>query len=150
MGLLRPESFAMNEHSPPELVTSFLTTLTHYVVMLTGSFGLQQGHEGLRLFVESTWRGERPRSGRAGDLDFLVHGRVGCRLQAPEGGEVDVEVLADGRLGFDVWRVQQFAVSLGQPPPEKAQIEKVCEELIGSRVLDRLRDHWYALPPRER
>lgn len=127
-----------------EMVSGFLATLAHYAQTLAGPWGIHPGKRVLREFVETAWTGGRARTGRVGDLDYLVHGRMGLRLQAPEGGSVDVDVLSDGRATFDAWRVQQFAVSLGQPEPEAAEIETVCEELVSSGALRRERPHWYA------
>jgi hypothetical protein len=134
----------MIQYTPQEAVNSFLATLSHYVQVLTASLGLQTERRVLRQFVESTWSGERARAGRVGEIEFTVHGRVGCRLQAPEGGQVDIEVLPDGRVAFDAWRVQQFALSLGQPAPDRGQVDAVCEELAIGTALERVREHWYA------
>ncbi|MFJ5987289.1 DUF6896 domain-containing protein [Lentzea sp. NPDC092896] len=62
---------------------------------------------------------------RAGELErnaelesgfaYAVHGR-GLRMTGPDGEVVELDLLLDGTEAFDVWRLQEFARSIGMNP----------------------------------
>jgi len=135
----------MTPRNADEWVDSFLATLQHYVAELSELPDLSVDRGALRAFVETTWRGQRTRAGRAGDLSYEVHGRIGCRLQAPEGGEVDVDTLPDGRAAFDAWRITQFAASLGCGDLRTGEVETACDMLVANGTLSHIPPGIYAI-----
>jgi hypothetical protein len=96
-----------------------------------------------------THTGELPRRDQLADLEYDVHGRIGCGITFRSGECVDVDLLPDGTPSFDTWRVVQYALSIGLPRPEVAIIEAEAEQLLKRGWLYPLRTEWYsvAMPP---
>jgi len=57
---------------------------------------------------------------------------------------VDGDVLPSGELSFDIWRIRQFADSLGIPASSSEVVAKECDELASKHELRALRQNWYA------
>jgi hypothetical protein len=140
----------MNTTSSRDTIHHFIAALRRYVFDLTAAMGLPASWTGMHQFLGKSWKGDVPRSGAVGGIEYTVHGRIGCRMQAPEGGLVDVEVLSNGALAFDAWRIWQFAASLDGMPPDVADVELACDELVVEGVLERPKDRWFALIEGER
>jgi hypothetical protein len=84
-----------------ELIREYQGVVRTLVAALQGAYGQQD--------LLAAWhRGEIPKDGSIGEIEFSFHG-VGCR--GTVGGiEVDFDFGPDGRIdGFDAWRLWLFA-----------------------------------------
>ncbi|MEU1490117.1 hypothetical protein ABZ456_07690 [Streptomyces sp. NPDC005776] len=105
--------------------------------------------------LEAVLRGVRsgglPRRGRtAGGFTYSVHGR-GCLLMAPDGTEVDVDLLPEGCEAFDVWRLARFEKSRGtQPVPDDAALLRECRRFVDRGFLTEPLPGWFGPAARQR
>jgi hypothetical protein len=128
-----------------DLVQRFVETTRVSIRQLTASLRWQPTQ--IRGVVEMTWDGTVPRQGELGGIEYLVHGRIGCRMITGEGVTVDVEVKENGELEFDTWRVGTFAKSLGINPPSNKDVTKACQSLAKTGRLRILSDDSFAFTP---
>jgi hypothetical protein len=126
-------------------VRAFLETARQHRSLLARGLGWNDGSDVLGSLVERAAGGWIPRRGVAGSIRYTVHGGTGCRLcREDETACVDGDVLPDGDFSFDIWRIKQYAESVGATPPQQDQIISECEELVRTQVLRCLRKNWYA------
>ncbi|MFF4083375.1 DUF6896 domain-containing protein [Streptomyces sp. NPDC001777] len=89
--------------------------------------------------------GELARKARTADgFTYSVHG-AGCLMTAPDGTEVDIDLLPGGLEAFDLWRLKTFAESRGTTPvPQAPVLLNECRELMRRGVLVEPREGWFS------
>jgi hypothetical protein len=95
---------------------------------------------------------EVPREGfTSSGFHYTVHGS-GCRMTAPDGSEVDVDLVVDPVLGhpveaFDVWRIRWFLDEAVRDGYSHEDIAAACNRLAEEgRLREVVARCWYALP----
>ncbi|MCX5142416.1 MULTISPECIES: hypothetical protein [unclassified Streptomyces] len=106
---------------------------------------------GLAAVLSGVRSGGLPRRGRTAEgFAYSVHGR-GCLLLAPDGTEIDVDLLPDGHEAFDVWRLGRAGTSRGTPPfPDDATLLSACRRLVDRGLLTEPEPGWFALTAPQR
>jgi len=106
--------------------------------------------EGLLAAVRSSR--ELPRVGvTSSGIEYTVHG-AGCRMVAPDGREVDVDLITDSGLGrvveaFDAWRIRWFLEQAAGDRHGGEDIVAACTYLCGEGQLrEVVAGRWFALP----
>ncbi|MGW0965608.1 DUF6896 domain-containing protein [Streptomyces sp. NPDC002516] len=134
------------EDSVVSVVEGFLDALDRHRDALLREF---PEFAGLDVVLRGVRSGALARSSRTAEgFVYAVHGR-GCRLVGPDGWEVDLDLLPDGREAFDVWRLERFAASAGvNPVPERPALLQQCRELLRAGVLSEPEEGWFS-PLRE-
>ena len=121
--------------TPQMLVASFIETLVrcrHDLTRYLASLGVEESIQGLLLAVR---RREVPREGVANDVTYSIHG-IGCRMQLPESGIVDVDLTPEGTEIFDAWRIKRFARSLDRDTElEDDGIDEACRTFVARGIL---------------
>jgi hypothetical protein len=126
-------------------VRGFLETARSHRSELARGLGWEDGPDVLRRLVERVGGGWIPRQGVAGIISYTVHGGVGCRLCLEDDITcIDGDILPDGTFSFDVWRIRQYAESMGTRPPPDEVVERECQALARDQVLRYIRKNWYA------
>jgi len=104
-----------------ELIREYQDAVRGIVSALRRGFGRDD-------FLSATRRGEVPKEGSIGKVEFSFHG-VGCR-GTKDGVEVDFDFGPDGRTdGFDAWRVWDFAKKNAAKYPTFQDCESVDEAM---------------------
>jgi hypothetical protein len=96
-------------------------------------------------------RRELPREGvTSSGIEYCVHG-AGCRMVAPDGRQVDVDLVTDPRLlhdveAFDAWRIRWFLDEAAQGGYTNDEINAACSQLAGTGFLrEVIENRWYTL-----
>jgi hypothetical protein len=126
-----------------EIVQAFADVLLRCVVALRTEFsGADRLGPTEPLQLVPRLGGLRKRSGLLEGLgDYQVHGH-GCRFELSSGALVDFDWDQEGRETFDVWRLRQFAQSIGYPD---ATQEELAEAARSEVLLEETRPGWFAL-----
>ncbi|MFI7599325.1 DUF6896 domain-containing protein [Actinoplanes sp. NPDC049681] len=84
-------------------------------------------------------------------IKYSVHG-AGCRMEAPDGRAVDVDVVADPRFrrgveAFDSWRIRWFLDEAAPDGFSNEEIVAACAQQARQGLLcEVVAGRWYALP----
>jgi hypothetical protein len=85
-------------------------------------------------------RRDLPREGvTSSGIEYTVHG-AGCRIAAPDGRQVDVDLVTDPATGdrleaFDAWRIRWFLDEAAQDGYSNEEIEAACAYLAREGAL---------------
>ncbi|MFJ2816678.1 DUF6896 domain-containing protein [Streptomyces sp. NPDC091279] len=131
---------------PPEAaacVRSFLRSREAIGTELAGTF---PQFDSLEHVWEAVRAGELDRRARsATGFSYAVHG-YGCRMTAPDGTEIDVDLLPDGSEVFDSWRLEVFARSVGaSPTPPRDALIQACRDLVRQNILHEPHPEWFRI-----
>lgn len=136
--------------SPVAAVERFVASLREIRTRLFDDLSPIAGVADLQAAVRS--RRELPREGvTSSGIEYLVHG-AGCRMIAPDGREVDVDIVADPELNhyveaFDPWRVRWFLDEAAGGGFDDEEIVAACEHLARQGLIrEVVEGRWYALP----
>jgi hypothetical protein len=138
---LTVQSYDGNVHPPDSSqalsVMGFLETVRRHRSELARGLGWEDGADVLRRLIERVGGGWMPRRGVAGRISYTVHGGIGCRLceEDEDGVCVDGDLLPDGRFFFDIWRIRQYAESMGMAVPPDEVVKAECAMLLRKKVL---------------
>lgn len=136
----------LNSSSVDVSVRAFLETARKHREALAQGLGWSDGPDLLSRLVERAAGGWIARRGVAGSISYTIHGGRGCRLcLEDESTCIDGDVLTDGNFSFDIWRIRQYAESMGAPPPPPDQVIRECEGLVRTHRLRQLRRNYYAV-----
>ena len=76
-------------------------------------------------------------------FSYAIHGR-GLRMTAPDGAVVELDLLVDGSEAFDMWRLEEFARSVGiSPVPARDDLQRECLDLVRKGVLAEPEPGWF-------
>lgn len=76
-------------------------------------------------------------------FSYAIHGR-GLRMTGPDGAVVELDLLLDGSEAFDVWRLEEFARSVGMSPvPARDDLVRQCLDLTRKGVLVEPESGWF-------
>ncbi|GAA0430289.1 hypothetical protein Aca07nite_39020 [Actinoplanes capillaceus] len=99
---------------------------------------------------------EHPREGATSSgIVYSVHG-AGCRMTAPDGREVDVDMVADPELhqnieAFDPWKIRWFLNEAAEDGFSNEEIVAACEHHVRQGLMrEVVQGRWYALPEHPR
>ena len=129
--------------TPRELLVAYLAALADVIVALhlavpwvgrVGSPGVLMGR---------TIAGEYVREGVLPTLgEFSFHG-VGCLVERLDGGLIDFDWDAGGRVVFDPYRVRRFGRSLGVLDLEEIDLLHECQLLVDEGKLLASSEGWF-------
>jgi hypothetical protein len=126
-------------------VRRFLETARRHRAELARGLGWPDGPDLLKRLVERAGGGWVSKRGVAGNISYTIHGGVGCRLCLENDHTcVDGDLLPDGSFSFDLWRIRQYAESIGVTVPPDDVLENECRALVRGNVLRALGKNWYA------
>jgi hypothetical protein len=78
-------------------------------------------------------------------FSYAVHGR-GLRMTGRDGAVVELDLLLDGSEAFDVWRLEEFARSVGmRAVPARDDLARECLDLIRKGVLAEPEPGWFCV-----
>ncbi|WP_174528130.1 DUF6896 domain-containing protein [Micromonospora maritima] len=94
-----------------------------------------------------------PEGTTSSGVTYRVHG-VGVSMTAPDGREVDVDLVTDPATGrpveaFDAWRVRWFLDEAAEDGHTPAEIGAALAQLVGEgSLVEVVAGRWFALPRR--
>lgn len=121
--------------TPRELTTGFITALGVCLRALRATTSeVSRAEVGAPLTAVGP-SGDRSRVGSIeGVGHYKLHG-IGCRFELESGEEVDFDWDPDGRPTFDVWRVRNYARSVGSDEVTADQLSEALASLCDDGVL---------------
>lgn len=138
------------DRSPVVAVQRFVASLLEIRTRLLDDLAPIAGVVDLQAAVRS--RRELPREGvTSSGIEYSVHG-AGCRMVAPDGREVDVDLVADPKFhrdveAFDSWRIRWFLDEAAEDGFSNEEIVAACAYHARQGLLrEVVEGRWYALP----
>ncbi|GAA0247941.1 DUF6896 domain-containing protein [Cryptosporangium japonicum] len=138
-----------SDRSPVEAVERFAAALREIRTRLLADLPTVADIADLLAAVRS--RRDLPREGvTTSGIEYSVHG-AGCRLTAPDGREVDVDLVTDPGVGheveaFDAWRIRWFLDEAAEEGFTDPEILLACARLSANGTLRPVVEgRWYAL-----
>jgi len=137
------------DRSPVAAVRRFAAALREIRTQLLDDLSPMADIADLLAAVRSRRQLSREGVTRSG-IEYSVHG-AGCRMTAPDGREVDVDLVTDPGDGqdveaFDAWRIRWFLHEAADESFGDAEILLACAQLTREGTLrEVVEGRWYAL-----